>query len=556
MTSADSSLPATGLPVEAKVHWIDRLDVWLERMGERLNPILVKEARQALKSRQFLVTFSLLLICGWGWSFIGVASHGASIYYAATGGPMLIGYFFVLAVPMLVIVPFTAFRSLAAEREDGTYELLSISTLSSRQIVTGKLGSALLQMLVYYSALSPCVAFTYLLRGIDIFSIMFVLVYTFLISLVLSAISLLVATMSTSKTWQVLTSVLIVVGLIAAAITWMVFVVEVVIDNHMSFDEPMFVAINLSIISGAVSYFVLFIFAAAAQLSFSSDNRSTKLRIILLAQQILLVGWCVYFWVVSREDGVIMVMCILAAIHWTLAGTFLTGELAQLSPRVRRALPQSVFGRLMLTWFNPGSGTGYIFAVVNLTSIFVLTILLYHGAKTFSADHVQRWHTEIWHSTWLMICYMAGYLGVGRLFTLLLRRRYYINVTVTFLFQVAIIAFGALIPTVLQFLVLDFSNTYTELQATNWLWTLAECLDDDLPHEIIAGVPLVTVIVTAGAAVIFFTNVVLASREVEQVRQAAPERVLQDEAELHPPVAEPPLNPWANPEPPAESGPD
>ena len=41
---------------------------------------------------------------------------------------MMSGYYCILAFPLLVIVPFSAFRSLAAEREDGTYELLSITT--------------------------------------------------------------------------------------------------------------------------------------------------------------------------------------------------------------------------------------------------------------------------------------------------------------------------------------------------------------------------------------------------------------------------------------------
>ena len=36
-------------------------DQLVERVGERLNPILVKESRQSLKSKQFVVTFSLLL---------------------------------------------------------------------------------------------------------------------------------------------------------------------------------------------------------------------------------------------------------------------------------------------------------------------------------------------------------------------------------------------------------------------------------------------------------------------------------------------------------------
>ena len=55
MSEAISESP---VPVEASeeapVDFWSRLDRWLERSGERLNPILVKEARQALKSRQFV----------------------------------------------------------------------------------------------------------------------------------------------------------------------------------------------------------------------------------------------------------------------------------------------------------------------------------------------------------------------------------------------------------------------------------------------------------------------------------------------------------------------
>jgi hypothetical protein len=154
----------TAPPAERSAAW-DRVETSLERLGEQLNPILVKEARQALKSKQFAVTFTLLLLCGWGWSLLGIAMLSPGVYYAPAGPFMLVGYYFVLAVPLLVVVPFAAFRSLASEREDGTYELLSITALSPRLIVTGKLGSALLQMMVYYSALSPCIVFTYVLRG-------------------------------------------------------------------------------------------------------------------------------------------------------------------------------------------------------------------------------------------------------------------------------------------------------------------------------------------------------------------------------------------------------
>ena len=45
---------------------------WLENVSDWANPILVKETRQSLKSRQFVVTFMLLLIVSWLVSVLGV----------------------------------------------------------------------------------------------------------------------------------------------------------------------------------------------------------------------------------------------------------------------------------------------------------------------------------------------------------------------------------------------------------------------------------------------------------------------------------------------------
>ena len=66
MTTVEQLSPdRTSVPnaenAQITVHWF-RLESLLDRVGDRLNPILVKEARQAMKSRQFIVTFALLLV--------------------------------------------------------------------------------------------------------------------------------------------------------------------------------------------------------------------------------------------------------------------------------------------------------------------------------------------------------------------------------------------------------------------------------------------------------------------------------------------------------------
>ena len=83
-------------------------------------------------------------------------------------------------------------------------------------IITGKLGSAAMQMVVYLSAVSPCLAFTYMLRGIAFPTILVLLFYVVLGSLGLSVISLLIGTLTTEKHWQVVLSVLLIIGLVVA----------------------------------------------------------------------------------------------------------------------------------------------------------------------------------------------------------------------------------------------------------------------------------------------------------------------------------------------------
>src|SRR5262249_41441019 len=84
----------------------------LERLGDRFNPIVVKEVRQALKSRQFVATFLLLLLAAWAGSIFGVSFLGESIDYGSSAVAFYAGFLLALCTATLVIVPFSTFRSI------------------------------------------------------------------------------------------------------------------------------------------------------------------------------------------------------------------------------------------------------------------------------------------------------------------------------------------------------------------------------------------------------------------------------------------------------------
>src|SRR5882757_4156662 len=100
---------------QASAAW-QAVDRFLVYAGDWLNPILVKETRQALKSSQFAITFVLVLVACWIVTIGVVAYIGPRIFYSAEGGTLLSFYIGILSLPLMVVVPLAAFRSLTAER--------------------------------------------------------------------------------------------------------------------------------------------------------------------------------------------------------------------------------------------------------------------------------------------------------------------------------------------------------------------------------------------------------------------------------------------------------
>ena len=268
-------------------------------------------------------------------------------------------------------------HSLAGEHEEHTYDLLSITTLGPRQIVGGKLGSSIVQMVIYLSAVSPCLAFTYILRGVNVLTIAFILSCAVFGSLGLSVVALLVGTLSTAKHWQVVLSVLAVAGLLYAFGLSCVGAAGA-LSGELPFSDPEFWQVCAACLSIAAGYIALLFLAAAAQLAFVSENRSTPLRIVMLLEQLLLVGWMTFAmlrWNDPRGTAPLLAFVSVVAVHWYVMGVFMTGESPDLSLRVKRRLPQSFLGRALWTWFNPGPGTGYVFALANCAATFTLTIV-------------------------------------------------------------------------------------------------------------------------------------------------------------------------------------
>jgi len=550
----EAALPAAASRWEA---FARRLAAKVESAGEWLNPLLVKEVRQALKSRQFSFWFALVLIAAWIWSIADVIYIGPGIAFGANGPDLFYGYYLILAAPLLLIVPFAAFRSLTAEREDNTYELVAITALKPRQIVGGKLGSAVAQMLVYFSAIAPCLAFTYLLRGIDVLTIGWILFYTFLASLGFSLCALLFATVAKERHWQIVYSVLIIIGLFLALILAVNLCHDLLRSRRMPFHDPDFWIGNLTMLTAYASTFALFYLAAGSQLTFTAENRSTPLRIAMLVQHMLLAGWLAFY--VARVPGrgdihlVIPRVAILYAgfstFYWFVMGAIMIGELPELSPRVKRGLPKSGLGRILFTWFNPGPGTGYLFSVTNASAAALLAAIaiLFSVGSPFRGPGVSpMWMPsvdQLYAFLALLIAYLIIYLGLGHLLIRVLRRvSSQVTLATSFLVTGLLLFAGWGIPWVIAETMRPRPHGYTLLHITDPFSTCAEILDRSAATFSQFDI-LWRILPTA--ATVLLVNLVYIIPEVRHVRVTPPKRVEEEDTALAATAAPPKTaSPW------------
>ncbi|MDG2222330.1 MAG: hypothetical protein P8L85_13185 [Rubripirellula sp.] len=488
-----------------------KIDVVSRRVGEWFNPILVKEARQSLKSRQFVITFFLLLLASCLWTVLGVVLNAPDVYYIPTGDTMIYGYYWVLAVPLIGMVPLAAQRSLAAEIDDHTFEMLVITKLTAMRIVMGKLNSAMLQMLIYFAAVVPCLAFTYLLRGIDLLTIFTLITILFFTALLVTSASLMLATLTANRAGQTLAFVASIAVIIFAEIMCAAFILGEILRLGVKSEEMMFTALFILV---GVSCIALFVKVAATRIAPVTENRSTGLRYLMFLQQLIWAGVIGFLMLWYEDRDVVNFGTMVLGGYWLMMGTFMLAESPELSPRVQRGLPSTFAGRALMTWLNPGPGTGFVYAVATGTA--GIGVLALFGLLVANADTLTF--------GMIMIGYLAGYLGIVRLIAMPLCRRFGRSVWLPVGALATVLIFSLMLPTVITVVSTGApGNVYTPIEAMNWAWTIAKGFDRRLP-------PTVAFSILATGGLIATLNLALLFREFDYRRIAVPQRVLDDSA--------------------------
>lgn len=505
---------------------MERIDAWAEKIGDRVNPILVKETRQALKSRQFVGTFSVLLVAALSWTVAGSLSLMPLIYTTPSAPRMLIGYYIVLAIPMLLVVPLAAYRSLESEIDDGTLELLSITALSPWQIVLGKLASASLQMMMYLVALFPCVAYAYTLRGVDLPTIGLMMAVLITAALALTIVALAFAPLARGRSGRITTLlVLLMVLLLAEYMIGSWVIVTIIYGNPLTLGWTVFLLITMILLTISIGHLLLTV--TAAQLMPESENRSSGIRWSLLILTLLIVA-CNAFaieWIRKEGEQVMLVFfpsLLFVTALWTFSGALMSAESASVTPRIQRELPGNFLSRMLLLFFTPGPATGLVFATLGI--LLVASAALLGTARIQDLGSVLSTH-DVAKLNRLIVAY-AGYLIVSllcvRAVVAVVRIRNHPRVEIGLAALIVVAVLAALVPYSVGLHANDYRPFgYSAWQTTNWVWTLGRILDGQPP----AWTREISVLAILVGTLIAIATV---GRRALAMRTATPEAVLAE----------------------------
>lgn len=169
---------------------IQRLRTGWHHLNDHINPIVVRELRQAVRGR--FITIGLMLFL-----MVMLTAEAVTMSDNISGKELAEIVLSILAVVCLILIPILFGVRSALERERENMDLLFVSTLSPRRIVTGKLVSSAMVSLLFICAATPFLTLTYFLRGVDVLSILMLIGLLFWLTVFVLQAAIFVGSMPT-----------------------------------------------------------------------------------------------------------------------------------------------------------------------------------------------------------------------------------------------------------------------------------------------------------------------------------------------------------------------
>jgi hypothetical protein len=408
--------------MKAMARLTDRLAHWREW---ELNPVVVKELRQAVRNWSvtgMLLLFLVVLFC----TSLGVLISQSFTPYSnqLLGAQVFKTFVVILTGASTIFIPLYVGVRLAIERQENNVDLLYISTLTPGRIIRGKLYCGVYMTLLFFSACMPFMAFTNLLRGVDLPTVFFTLLVLFLLVVVAIQVAILLACLPISRPFKILVALFgiwIAFMLLAGMIQLAGEMLRAGVGAMMS-GSNFWIGFSTALGIG-LALFLLLHLLSVALISPVSANRALPLRIYLTVIW-LLGGGLSFYWVQHARDTRVL-------IPWAIVtGLLLVGALLlvvsshdELSLRVRRRIPRSKWKRALAFLFFNGAAGGIIWIVILAGMTFSATLLVLFWGLDNTLGYTSVSTDEFHGSTTLSVA-VSVYILAYALTALFIHRRW------------------------------------------------------------------------------------------------------------------------------------
>ena len=397
----------------------------LENVSNTLNPIVIKELRQAVKGR-FLAAV-LLIFLGIQLLTIGLFLTNDSVSWSFDAGRNIFKTLAsMLLVTCLILVPAYTGLRLAMERADGNVDLLFISTLRPRSIIWGKFFAALVFSALLYSVCMPFITLTYLLRGIDLPSIFVMLALNFLVIAVAIQCTILLGCLPANRVFKIILGLgwfLLITGYIPFHIAFTTVIPGVnLLDRGIGsqIGSWRFLAISSGVLIAGVAFIGLLARLATALISPLSANRALPVRTYVIVVWIV-TGISAAVWTAVTANGTPITVWAFVHIILQCIGFFIAvSERESLGQRVRQSIPRTRVLRPLAFLLFSGAGGGVMWS-----SLMIILTLLF--AAVLSSVYTHAWSGNDLED--FMTCMAAlGMLSLSyAMVASLIRRRFLAN---------------------------------------------------------------------------------------------------------------------------------
>ena len=329
-----------------------------------MNPIVIKELRQGVRSwavTGMLLLFLIVLFLA-SLMFLITQSFEVSVNLGL-GGTMFRTFISILAGASILFIPLYTGVRVAAERQDNNPDLLYVSTLSPMRIIFGKFLCSSYIVLLFFSACMPFMAFTNLLRGVDLPTVFYILAFLFLAVCAANMVAIFLACLPMSRPFKFLFVIYGIFQSIAGIGSTIGISFEFMRSGvgAMMVDRNFWIGTLTAAFIG-VAITGLFFFMSVALIAPPSSNRALPVRLYLTAFW-LLGGVMSFIWVwQTGEADRMLVWTYPTLVLMILSLLVIISNSDQFSHRVRQAIPRSWLKRLPAFFVFNGAAGGLLWA--------------------------------------------------------------------------------------------------------------------------------------------------------------------------------------------------